>query len=187
MFCRFCGKQVPEDGAFCPSCGKALYNTPKKASIEQSVVVDVAQVENFAPPSQEMQKEPQPKGRKAFQKVATILTRVAIPFNAVAFGAFVFSIFLTVVCFMETGDSYLEAVSMTNMLLSLATSLIAIGAEASIVAFVFSRIQKEDADIKRRALGVFVGGIVLLVLISIAYGIFIGFFGGEATIEFLLF
>ncbi|MBR1975049.1 MAG: zinc ribbon domain-containing protein [Clostridia bacterium] len=191
MYCRYCGQKVSDDGAFCSFCGKALNNMPKAEPIKaQAFIVEptpIAEQRNDLESSGQAMQEAQPKSRKAFQKVATILTRVAIPFNAVAFGFFVFSIFLAVVCFIETGDSYLEAVSMANMCFSLATSLIAIGAEASIVAFVFSRIQKEDEDIKRRALGVFIGGIVLLVLISVAYGMFIGFFGGEATIEFLLF
>ena len=67
MYCRFCGKQIPDQAKFCPECGADLAPAPSAAPPESTPsfpAAPAAPVEPAMPP----QGTPDPAAAAAYQK-----------------------------------------------------------------------------------------------------------------------
>ena len=82
MFCKNCGNQIPENGAFCTQCGTPVAQEPVQAPVEQAVQPPVME-EPVAPVPQEVFAQPQfeapakPAKKLSKKKLLTILAPVA--------------------------------------------------------------------------------------------------------------
>ena len=154
MFCRFCGKQIRDEAYVCPACGGHVKAFPPSVS-----------------PAYPQAQAPAPAGRKpAIKRLCRVFGTLGIAFNAVAFGAFILQIIswiLIVVCAMQetyaAAEPYLKwAVYCGTFAWVIGAITISLGADFSITAFVFGKIQKEDKYLNRRATGAFIGAMILL-------------------------
>ena len=157
MFCRFCGNQVRDEAYICPSCGRELKEIPAEITM----------------PHVRVERPRKPRGKAKLQRLCRTFSTLGIAFNAAGFGLMLLQVLGWVLLFIGTSQPvYNEAVEACLVLAMFcgyfgfifSIIFVGLGADFATGAFILGLIQKEDKELKRRAIGVFVGGMVLLVV-----------------------
>ena len=168
MFCRFCGNQVRDESYFCPSCGRGL----KEHSSE------------LATPQVWVERPRKPRGKAKLQRLCRVFGSLGIAFNAVGFACMLLQLLGWIALFIGTSQPTYNAIAETFIVWAFICGyygfifgliFIAIGVDFSTAAFIFGLIQKEDKALRRRAIGVFIGGMVLLLILIFSFAFSIVF------------
>lgn len=158
MFCRFCGNQVRDEAYVCPFCRRELKEIPTEITM----------------PHVRVERPRKPRGKAKLQRLCRTFSTLGIAFNAAGFGLMILQVLGWVLLFIGTSQPvYNEAMETCMMLATIFCGyfgfifgiiFVGLGADFSTGAFILGLIQKEDKELKRRAIGVFIGGMALLVI-----------------------
>ena len=150
MFCRYCGKELIDEAYVCPDCGGLVRPLPS--------------VQTQAQPAQ-------PERKEKLEKLSRVFAKIGLIMNAVAFGMCV----LSLTCFLglRFGAWVNESEGFAWALLWLYSWMISVGVasiscEVSTAGFVLGLIQKHNEEVKKFAIGVFVGNLAVMQAAVIA-------------------